>query len=183
MGHFIKMAFFVLLRFGCKKTKSNGALYNVFSVDAQVKQLFGNAQTTDWVGRTVATLVLDENIEKKAGRVIWCYDVSIIQRYIIYHIFHIFYFIFSLLMNSELLKMMGLLFHLICALKPCCLLQTSYTLMNYIIISKRKFLTFLFNKIFTKLVSNNLQALLVRKNIYEICFSWSKNLRAESFRT
>ena len=40
------------------------------------KQVFGNAQSTDWVGRTVAHLLLDNDIQSKAGRVIWCHDVS-----------------------------------------------------------------------------------------------------------
>ena len=44
--------------------------------ERKAKQVFGNAQTTDWVGRTVAQLLLDPDIESKAGRVIWCHDVS-----------------------------------------------------------------------------------------------------------
>ena len=40
------------------------------------KQVFSAAQTTDWVGRTVAQLLLDGDIQSKGGRVIWCHDVS-----------------------------------------------------------------------------------------------------------
>jgi hypothetical protein len=39
--------------------------------------MFAIGQTTDWVGRTVAALVDDPNISTKAGRVIWCADVSL----------------------------------------------------------------------------------------------------------
>ena len=39
------------------------------------KKVFSDAQTTDWVGRTVAQLLDDPNIASKAGRVIWCHDV------------------------------------------------------------------------------------------------------------
>ena len=45
--------------------------------ERRAKQAFGNGQTTDWVGRTVAHLLLDDDIQSKAGRVIWCHDVSI----------------------------------------------------------------------------------------------------------
>jgi len=75
---------FFIIAFWVKQTKS----YTLFSVPAEVKQIFQNAQTTDWVGRTVATLVLDENISEKAGRATWCYDVSIIP--ILYKYIHIF---------------------------------------------------------------------------------------------
>ena len=40
------------------------------------KKIFEHGQTPDWVGRTVAVLVDDPNISSKAGRVIWCHDVS-----------------------------------------------------------------------------------------------------------
>ena len=41
----------------------------------KAKAGFSNGQTPDWVGRTVAHLLLDDSIETKAGRVIWCHDV------------------------------------------------------------------------------------------------------------
>ena len=41
-----------------------------------LNNMVSNGQTTDWVGRTVAALLTDKNIDSKAGRVIWCYDVS-----------------------------------------------------------------------------------------------------------
>jgi len=40
------------------------------------KKIFEKGQTTDWVGRTVAALVDDPNINSKAGRVIWCHDIA-----------------------------------------------------------------------------------------------------------
>ena len=43
----------------------------------KAKDVFSDAQTTDWVGRTVAALVNAPNIASKAGRVIWCHDVSV----------------------------------------------------------------------------------------------------------
>lgn len=42
----------------------------------KAKKGFEAGQTTDWVGRTIAPLLLDENIESKAGRVIWCFDLA-----------------------------------------------------------------------------------------------------------
>ena len=49
----------------------------------KAKQVFSNAQTTDWVGRTVAKLLDDPDIASKDGRVIWCHDVSVFLE--IYH--------------------------------------------------------------------------------------------------
>lgn len=42
----------------------------------RAKKMFAAGQTCDWVGRTVAALLTDENIDQKAGRVIWCYDIA-----------------------------------------------------------------------------------------------------------
>ena len=42
----------------------------------KAKAMFSRGQTTHWVGKTVAQLLLDENIKSKAGRVIWCYDIA-----------------------------------------------------------------------------------------------------------
>ena len=42
----------------------------------KARQAFSNAQTTDWVGRTVAMLLDDPDIISKGGRVIWCHDAS-----------------------------------------------------------------------------------------------------------
>jgi len=44
--------------------------------DDIAKATFKGGQTTDWVGRTVAALLVDPNIEQKAGRVIWCFDIA-----------------------------------------------------------------------------------------------------------
>ena len=33
-------------------------------------------QSTEWVGKTVAALLTDPNLDQKAGRTIWCDDVS-----------------------------------------------------------------------------------------------------------
>ena len=41
------------------------------------KSMFVASQTPDWVGRTVAGLLTDPKVHKKAGRVNWVYDVSI----------------------------------------------------------------------------------------------------------
>lgn len=64
--------------------KTELILENVLNVDSEslsveqqkAKQVFSDAQTTDWVGRTVAQLLDDPNIASKAGRVIWCHDVA-----------------------------------------------------------------------------------------------------------
>lgn len=40
------------------------------------KKGFEKGQSTEWVGKTVAALLNDPNIDSKAGRVIWCHDVS-----------------------------------------------------------------------------------------------------------
>ena len=45
-------------------------------IHAAGKKFFSTAQSPLWVGRTVAYLLLDKNIERRAGRVIWCHDVS-----------------------------------------------------------------------------------------------------------
>jgi len=42
----------------------------------KARQAFSNAQTTDWVGRTVAMLLDDPDIISKGGRVIWCHDIA-----------------------------------------------------------------------------------------------------------
>ncbi len=42
-----------------------------------VQTMVENGQSIEWVGRTVAALLNDPNITKKAGKVIWCYDVSL----------------------------------------------------------------------------------------------------------
>ena len=42
-----------------------------------VQTMVENGQSIEWVGRTVAALLNDPNINKKAGKVIWCYDVSL----------------------------------------------------------------------------------------------------------
>ena len=47
----------------------------------KAKKVFSDAQSTDWVGRTVAQLLDDPNIAAKAGRVIWCHDVSVAYKY------------------------------------------------------------------------------------------------------
>merc|ERR1711973_896864 len=33
-------------------------------------------QSIYWVGRTVAALLGDRNIDKKAGKVVWCFDIA-----------------------------------------------------------------------------------------------------------
>ena len=43
--------------------------------EREAQQMFSTGQTTDWVGRTVAQLLLID-VKPLAGRVIWCYDVS-----------------------------------------------------------------------------------------------------------
>ena len=43
--------------------------------EKEAQQMFSTGQTTDWVGRTVAQLLLID-VKPLAGRVIWCYDVS-----------------------------------------------------------------------------------------------------------
>ena len=40
------------------------------------KKGFEKGQTPEWVGKTVAALLTDPNIDSKAGRVIWCHDVK-----------------------------------------------------------------------------------------------------------
>ena len=55
---------------------TNLRLFSQDELIKQAKRSFSAGQTTDWVGRTVAALLSDENIEQKAGRVIWCFDVS-----------------------------------------------------------------------------------------------------------
>jgi len=45
--------------------------------ELKAKQIFGRGQSTEWVGRTVAQLLLDTNIHLKAGRVIWCQDIAV----------------------------------------------------------------------------------------------------------
>ena len=86
------------------------------------KKIFEHGQTTDWVGRTVAALVDDPNINTKAGRVIWCHDVSLIQLKltllinIIYNI-NLIKIYLRLLTNSVLSKMTVRLCHLIVASK------------------------------------------------------------------
>ena len=73
-----------------------------------LKSMVSMGQTPDWVGRTVAALLTDKKIAKKAGRVIWCNDVSINV-----FIFLITNSIFRLLMNSAFWKMMDRLYSLI----------------------------------------------------------------------
>ena len=70
-----------------------------------LRSMISAGQTTDWVGRTVAALLTDKKIAKKAGRVIWCNDVSINV-----FIFLITNSIFRLLMNSAFWKMMDRLY-------------------------------------------------------------------------
>ena len=76
--------FWVSLLKPSNKNKFYGLIQNnfiIFSGDVKkdfAKKIFEHGQTTDWVGRTVAALVDDPNINTKAGRVIWCHDVSFI---------------------------------------------------------------------------------------------------------
>ena len=52
----------------------------------KAKKVFSDAQSTDWVGRTVAQLLDDPNIAAKAGRVIWCHDVSVAYKYFMHRL-------------------------------------------------------------------------------------------------
>jgi len=42
----------------------------------KAKEMFKRGQTPDWVGKTVAQLLLDKNVQDKAGRVVWCHDIA-----------------------------------------------------------------------------------------------------------
>ena len=42
--------------------------------------MVSKGQSIYWVGRTVAALLGDRNIDKKAGKVMWCFDVSLILK-------------------------------------------------------------------------------------------------------
>ena len=42
----------------------------------KAKAAFQRGQTPDWVGKTVAQLLLDDKVANKAGRVIWCHDIA-----------------------------------------------------------------------------------------------------------
>ena len=42
----------------------------------RAKAMFQRGQTTHWVGKTVAQLLLDDKVANKAGRVIWRHDIA-----------------------------------------------------------------------------------------------------------
>jgi len=55
---------------------------NILEVESDSKLIknakkgFEKGQSTEWVGKTVAALLSDPNIDSKAGRVIWCHDIA-----------------------------------------------------------------------------------------------------------